>query len=331
MSSTDIDVTLPNGSDVGGYTIQAHLGAGGMGIVYGGVQAGTGKRAAIKVLSAQYCRDVATVERFEQEARLVNDVHHPNIVEVYSMGTLPDGRKYMAMEWLEGESLSDRIDRGKIPAAEAIVILDGLCDALQHVHARGVVHRDIKSDNVFLISAGGAVRPKLLDFGFAKLADGKNPRQITKTKTGMVVGTPPYMSPEQARGKLADHRSDMYSLGVLAHKVLTGRLPFEGNSPVDFILHHLKTAPPDPRELAPDVPEAIARTVVRMMGKVPEERPTFGDVRGVLAQFRAQAPAQVTAQTRAPAAPKPIGWKILVGLVALLIGAAIAFAIVSSV
>jgi serine/threonine protein kinase len=280
------DDELPAGFAVGSYVIQSRLGAGGMGIVYGAMEPATGKRAAIKVLAPQFCRDAQTVARFEQEAHVVNEVHHPNIVEMYGVGELADGRKYLAMEWLEGESLSDRIDRGAIPAKEAIEILDGICDALQRVHERGVVHRDIKSDNVFLSGA----RPKLLDFGFAKLADGKNPRQITKTKTGMVVGTPAYLSPEQCRGKIADARSDIYALGVLAHKIVTGKLPFEGKAPVDFIVHHLKTAPPDPREQVPNVPEPLALVVVRMMAKTPEQRPALAEIRAVLAQLR-QGPA----------------------------------------
>jgi serine/threonine protein kinase len=316
-SPSTIEGELAPGVDVGGYTIQARIGAGGMGIVYGATHAATGKRAAIKVLAPQFCRDHAIVERFEQEARLVNDMHHPHIVEVYALDELADGRKYMAMEWLEGESLSDRIDRGRIPTPEALGVLDGVCDALGRVHERGVIHRDIKSDNVFLVANS---HPKLLDFGFAKLADGKNPRQITKTKTGMVVGTPAYLSPEQARGKVADHRSDVYALGVLAYKMLTGRLPFEGKVPVDFIVHHLKTPPPDPRAIAPDVPEPLARAVMRMMAKVPEERPSLADLRAVIAQLR--TPASTVA------APVQKNTMFVVGLAVL--GAAITLAVVTS-
>jgi serine/threonine-protein kinase len=188
------------------------------------------------------------------------------------------------------------------------------------VHEKDVIHRDIKSDNVFLTSASGSVRPKLLDFGFAKLAAGRNPRQITKTKTGMVVGTPAYLSPEQARGRAADQRSDVYALGVLAHKILTGRLPFEGKAPVDFIVHHLKTVPPDPRELAPDVPEPLARMVVRMMAKAPEERPSLAEIRGMLAE------QQSPARTPAPRSRFPIVFAVALVIVA----AAIGFAVVSS-
>jgi serine/threonine-protein kinase len=319
---------LAAGTNVGGYVIQTRLGAGGMGIVYGGVDAGTGKRAAIKVLNPLYCRDPSTVQRFEQEALLVNDIHHDNIIEVYAFGETADGRKYIAMEWLEGENLSDRIDRGRIPPPESIALLDGMCDALQRVHEKGVVHRDIKSDNVFLNASAGLVRPKLLDFGFAKLADGKNPRQITKTKTGMVVGTPAYLSPEQARGKPADQRSDIYALGVLAQKMLTGRLPFEGNMPVDYIIHHLKTPPPDPRALAPDVPEPLALTVVRMMAKTPEERPGLAEIRGTLAHLRSP-PTRTPSPTTAQPGNRWLR-NLVIAIAIVVVSAAISYAVVRS-
>jgi serine/threonine-protein kinase len=325
---------LTAGPNVGGYVIQARLGAGGVGIVYGGVHTGTGQRAAIKVLHEMYGGDPGMVQRFEQEAMLVNGVHHPNIVEVYAFGEVADGRKYIAMEWLQGESLSDRIDRGRIPPRELVAILEGVCDALQLVHAKGVIHRDIKSDNVFLNASSGLMQPKLLDFGFAKLA-GMNPRQMTKTKTGMVVGTPAYLSPEQARGKLADERSDIYALGILAHKMLTGRLPFEGSTPIDFIMGHLRTPPPDPRKLAPDIPEPLALMVVRMMAKTPEERPGLGEIRGVLAQVRPPplAPAAMTTPPLSATSPRAgTPWRRLVIAFGLIVvSAAIAFAVVNSV
>ncbi|HVK89237.1 MAG TPA: serine/threonine-protein kinase [Kofleriaceae bacterium] len=278
---------LAPGMDVGGYLIESKIGEGGMGLVYGAMHPQIRKRVAIKVLGQTYCRDPGVVERFEQEARLVNEIHHSNIIDVFGFGQLADGRKYLIMEWLDGESLTSRIDRGAIPAAEALEILDAICDAMLAVHEKGIVHRDLKSDNIFLVSRRGQQHVKLLDFGLAKLAGSNNPKAITKTRTGIVVGTPAYLSPEQARGKQADHRTDVYQLGVLAHKMLTGRLPFVGDTPVDYIVQHLQKPPPSPGLLVPSIPDALSGIVVRMMAKTPEERPTLADIRGVLAEVRA--------------------------------------------
>ncbi len=294
-TTTQTDGELPVGTDVGSYLIEKKLGEGGMGVVYGARHPRIGKRAAIKVLGAQFCRDPSAVERFEQEARFVNEIHHPNIVDIFMFGELPDGRKYIAMEWLEGESLSDRIERGVISPTEAIDILDGICDALEAAHEKGIIHRDLKSDNVFLMSARGRMQVKLLDFGLAKLA-GNDPRAITKTKTGIVVGTPHYMAPEQARGKPVDHRTDIYALGCLAHKVLTGRLPFVGQG-VELLIHHLKTPAPSPSVLVPSLPPELSQLVLHLMEKEPVARPTLVQVRTVLADVRAGRP---TAALRTP-------------------------------
>src|SRR5262249_47082026 len=151
----------------------------------------------------------------------VNEIRHGNIVDVFQLGQLPDGRHYLVMELLEGEELTKRIERSAIPAPEAMYILDGVCDALQAVHDTGIIHRDLKSDNIFLATSRGQMRVKLLDFGLAKLS-GSDPRSVVKTKTGIVVGTPQYLAPEIAKGKAADNRTDIYALGVLAFKMLTG-------------------------------------------------------------------------------------------------------------
>jgi hypothetical protein len=148
--ATEADLAI--GTDVGSYLIEKKIGEGGMGIVYGARHPRIGKLAAIKVLGSQFCRDPSTVERFEQEARLVNEIRHPNIVDIFMFGELGDGRKYIAMEWLDGESLSDKIERGPIPPREAIEIIDGICDALEAVHEKAIIHRDLKSDNVFLVN-----------------------------------------------------------------------------------------------------------------------------------------------------------------------------------
>lgn len=294
-------VELEPGTEVGGYVIEAKIGAGGMGVVYGARHPRIGKRVAIKVLAPAFCGDPATVERFEQEARLVNEIHHPNIVDVFQFGELPDGRGYFVMEWLEGESLSARLDKGGLPATEAIEILDAICDALDAAHEAGVVHRDLKSDNVFIAKLRDQRKVKLLDFGLAKLAgrgESGEHGALHTTKSGMVVGTPAYMSPEQARGKHVDHRTDIYALGCLTYKMLTGRLPFTADNAMDLIIKQLNQPPPSPSKLAPKTPPELSRMVVQMMAKDAAERPTLADVRALLAKLRAPASAPAPAKPR---------------------------------
>ncbi len=322
-----MDGDLVAGTDVGGYVIESKIGEGGMGRVYGAMHPRIGKRVAIKVLGPQFCRDTATVARFEQEARLVNDIHHGNIVEVYDLGELADGRKFMVMEWLVGESLSDRIDKGPIPPAEAVEILDAICDALEAVHEKGVVHRDLKSDNVFLVQHRGKQQAKLLDVGLAKLA-ANDPRAITKTKTGIIVGTPHYMAPEQARGKPVDHRTDVYALGILAYKMLTGKLPFTGQ-PIDLLVHHLKTPAPAASDAVPGIPDSLSKLVQGMMAKYPEQRPTLEVMRKWFATMRpGGAPSAEPPPDPVPAA-RP-AWVYVAIALAVLAAAAMSFVVVRS-
>src|SRR5258706_7843092 len=189
MTEASGDVELRPGFEVGGFSLVRKIGEGGMGSVYDAHHPRIGKRAAVKVLNKSFCRDPSAIQRFEQEARLVNEIRHGNIVDVFMHGELPDGRNYLVMELLEGESLTDRIARGALPPHETMFVLDAVCDALQAVHETGIIHRDIKSDNIFLATWRDQTRVKLLDFGLAKLA-GNNSRAGTKTKTGFVVGTP---------------------------------------------------------------------------------------------------------------------------------------------
>jgi serine/threonine-protein kinase len=278
---------LAPGTEVGGYVIDNKIGEGGMGQVYGAKHPRIGKRVAIKVLAPAYTStDPAAVNRFEQEARLVNQIHHPNIVDVFQFGELPDKRNYFVMEWLDGESLSARIERGAIPAQETMEILDVVCDALDAAHEKGVIHRDLKSDNVFLVNTRGKRTAKLLDFGVAKLSNKGDVASVALTRSGIVVGTPAYMSPEQARGKAVDGRTDVYALGVLAYKMLTGALPFKADNPMDMIASHLAKPPPSPDKAVPQTPGELARLVVRMMAKAPEERPTLADIRATFAKLR---------------------------------------------
>jgi serine/threonine protein kinase len=277
---------LKAGSEVGGYVIDGKIGQGGMGVVYGAHHPRIGKRVAIKVLSPTYSANPSAVRRFEQEARLVNQIGHSNIVDVFQFGELPDGRSYFVMEWLDGEPLTARIERGALPAAEAMAILDVVCDALEAAHEHTVVHRDLKADNVFIVKGRGSRSVKLLDFGLAKLAGKNDGGSINRTKSGVLVGTPAYMAPEQARGKPVDARTDIYALGVLAYKMLTGALPFQAENAMDLIVLHLNAPPPAPHKLAREMPIELSRLVQRMMAKDPAERPSLAEVRQLFKQLR---------------------------------------------
>jgi serine/threonine-protein kinase len=289
------DAELQAGAEIAGYVIDAKIGQGGMGKVYGAHHPRIGKRVAIKVLERSACNDAQAVARFEQEARLVNEIRHPNIVDVFQFGELPDKRSFFVMEWLTGDTLSARIQESALETREAIEILDAICDALEAAHEHGVVHRDLKSDNVFLATSRGKRTVKLLDFGIAKLAGRNDLSSIGKTASGMIVGTPGYMAPEQARGQTVGPRTDVYQLGVLTYKMLTGRLPFDAENPFDLIVEQLKTPPPSPKKLAPKTPDVLARLTVRMMAKAADDRPSVAEVRGVCAELLG-----ATAATKSP-------------------------------
>jgi serine/threonine-protein kinase len=214
------------GQSVGNYRIEALLGEGGMGAVYLGVHPLIGKRVAVKVLLEALAQDPSVVERFFHEARAVNDIQHPNIVDVVDFGrTRVNGSDlvYLIMEFLDGESLGARLRRGLDPAL-AVRVLRQCCSALEASHRKGIIHRDLKPDNIFLVRNGvDDAQVKILDFGIAKVA---NPGGH-KTRTGTVMGTPAYMSPEQCEGRgLIDARSDIYALGVVMYELLTGHVPF---------------------------------------------------------------------------------------------------------
>ncbi|MBK7074000.1 MAG: serine/threonine protein kinase [Myxococcales bacterium] len=307
---------LMPGTMVGEYRVERKIGEGGMGTVYGAIHPVIGKRAAIKLLRAELSMNPEAVERFLGEARAVNQIGHPNIVDVFSFGALPDGRRYFAMEWLHGESLAGRLDRdGGLPLVEALPILDQVVAALAAAHERGIVHRDLKPDNVFLCEVRGeAPRVKLLDFGIAKLVG--EPLGIKRTKTGALMGTPGYIAPEQARGEEVDTRADIYALGCMAFELLTGRLPFISDSAMVVITKHLTEDPPAPSavEGGEDLPPEIDGLVLSMLAKDRAQRPGLADVRARLAAFGRGLPAttgdrprgrRVKGDSRAPTVTPP--------------------------
>jgi serine/threonine-protein kinase len=268
-----LEAELAPGTRVSEYTIEDKLGEGGFGSVYRAMQTVIGKPVAIKVLNRQYSSSPEMVSRFLAEARAVNQIRHRNIIDIFSFGRLDDGRQFYVMELLEGMTL-DRYAAAKGPLApeEAIPLLRGVARALDAAHAAGIAHRDLKPENVFLThDEDGRAFPKLLDFGIAKLAPDAG--QTHKTRTGTPLGTPLYMSPEQCRGRDVDTRTDVYSFGVLTHQLLTGQLPFEGESVMDVLLNHMSSPPPPMSSVRPDLAPALDAPVLHMLEKEAARRP----------------------------------------------------------
>jgi eukaryotic-like serine/threonine-protein kinase len=268
---------LPEGAMVGEYRVVRQLGRGAFGAVYHATHVVIGKQVALKVLGSQFSEDAAMAARFVDEARAVNRIAHPNIVDIFGFGSLPDGRKYCVMELLTGETLGACLERrGHLPLAEATEILTQVASALDAAHKSGIVHRDLKPDNIFLCRAPEsaddgtpASKVKLLDFGIAQIADGLHMR----TGSNMMLGTPGYMSPEQCKGARIDFRSDIYALGVVSFELLTGSLPFQGTNAFQVTSKHLTLPAPAPSERRSELSAQVDSAVLRMLSKSPEERP----------------------------------------------------------
>jgi serine/threonine-protein kinase len=283
--------TLEPGTIVGEYRVESKLGEGGMASVFGAIHPLIGKKAAIKVMSPSLSLDRAAEARFVLEAQAVNRIGHPNIVDVFNFGRLPDGRSYFVMEWLQGETLFDRMWRQlPLPLPDVVHILDQICDALEAAHDEGIVHRDLKPANVFLAQVRGKrEQVKLLDFGVAKLV---RPDAPSHTSRDCVLGTPEYIAPEQARGRSVDTRADLYSLGVIAYEMVLGRLPFLSDNPADAIQMNLTATPPRPSILWSDIPPSLERVLLGLLAKEPAERATLPELRAVLAELRHAMPTE---------------------------------------
>ncbi|MGE5180473.1 MAG: serine/threonine-protein kinase [Acidobacteriota bacterium] len=280
---------LSAGTDVGGYVIDDEIGRGGMGVVYSATHPVIGKRAAIKVLKPSLSKNPATVERFTQEARSVNQIGHPGIVDIFAFGSLPDGRYYLVMDLLEGESLRKRLKRGPLHPSEAVRVIDEIASALIAAHGKGFIHRDLKPDNVFLVMHPGRIDIKLLDFGLAKLQTGSPlGARAYRTATGAQLGTPDYMSPEQLRASVdLDERTDIYSLGVLAFESLVGKRPrrlSDGSFDMDGSPAQLVGA-------VASVPPELAQLVDQMLAPHPDGRPSLAHIRGVMKKLRPSLPS----------------------------------------
>ena len=265
------------GETVGNYRITALIGEGGMGVVYAAEHPGIGRRAAVKILHPAMAQNQEMVSRFFNEARAANAIRHPGIVEVFDFGTLPSGASYIIMELLEGESLSSRLRRTRTLTPElAGTLVAQAAGALGAAHAAGIVHRDLKPDNLFLCpdyQTRGAERVKVLDFGIAKLGAGSNQLGSVKTRTGSVMGTPAYMSPEQCRGtREVDHRTDIYALGVILYQLVCGQPPFESEGFGEMVHMQISAPPTPPRAYNPAIPADLEGIILCALAKNPGDR-----------------------------------------------------------
>ncbi|WP_236069254.1 serine/threonine-protein kinase [Citreicoccus inhibens] len=294
------------GMKLGEYELRSRIGVGGMGLVYDGIQPLIGKRVAVKVLRPELAHSAEQVARLLAEARAVNAIRHRGIIDIFGFGQVPDGRQYIVMEFLDGQPLDAVLaEKGRLPVHEALALLEEVLGGLAAAHGAGVVHRDLKPSNIFLVQQpDGSRYVKLLDFGLAKRGEGPTGR-TAQTRTDMVVGTPEYMAPEQARGQEVGPMTDLYAMGVVTFEMVTGRLPFVGSSPVDLLMKHVEARPPRPSEFVPDLPPALDAFVLQMLTKDPETRPNSADtLRQQLQRLRRTLRATRTNPT-APAPTEP--------------------------
>jgi serine/threonine protein kinase len=275
--STVLDSSNYNSKKAGDYVLIEKLGEGGMGEVWLAVHPTIQKKVAIKILHAKFVSNQQVLSRFMREAKAVNQISHENLVDIFSFGELDDKRPFFAMEFLQGLSLTDYLRKKRIlPYGEILIILDQVCRALDSAHESGVIHRDLKPDNLHIITQeNGQPFVKILDFGIAKLTD--TPEAQALTRTGMIFGTPAYMSPEQCEGaKKVDARSDQYSVATILYEMLTGKNPFKekGDSVAVILKKQIVLDPPIPSQFAKGrhFPGGIDRVILKALSKNPAQR-----------------------------------------------------------
>src|SRR5271156_3954392 len=291
-------MALTPGTKLGPYEIQSPLGAGGMGEVYRATDTKLGRDVALKVLPAEMAQDPERLARFRREAKALAQLDHPNIITIYAVEEC-DGIHFLTMQLVEGLPLDRLIPQGGLPVERIFEIAGALGDALAAAHEKGIVHRDLKPPNVMISNDG---RVKVLDFGLAKDIRTASQSDATltsdsRTQLGMVMGTPAYMSPEQTSGRPLDHRTDIFSLGVLLHEMATGRRPFEGTSSAELVSAILRDTPASITDARPDLPGDLARIVRRCLEKDPRHR--VQTARDVSNEFRDLA--RQTSQKSSPA------------------------------
>lgn len=253
----------------GRYEIEDVLGEGGMATVYASRHRLVDRPCAVKIMNASFARDERMRERFRREAKAAQKLAHPNIIEIFDQGETEDGSVFLVMELLQGETLADVLDRGRLPIQRAVPILIQIARALARAHDLQVIHRDLKPENIYLAQTDdGEDVVKLLDFGIAR-----SMQDARLTGAGEVFGTPQYMAPERITSIDAGPAADLYALGVIMFEMLVGELPFQANEITLFFIKHLKEAPPSPRSKNPDLPESADRLILELLAKDPAERP----------------------------------------------------------
>lgn len=258
------------------YLIMSVIGHGGMGVVYKARHELMDRIVAIKMLQSQLISDSMSVKRFQQEAKAASKLKHPNVITLYDFGVSPTGQPYLVMDYLEGISLADVIKKdGQVGVDRSIKIFAQACSALDHAHRQGVIHRDLKPGNIMLVEDDDDKDcVKVVDFGVAKLLWAGDDENQRLTQTGEVCGSPVYMSPEQCQGQKLDHRSDIYSMGVVVYEALTGRLPLLGKTMVDTMSKHISEMPQPFSVVRPDlyIPERLEAVVFKALAKDPRQR-----------------------------------------------------------
>ncbi|MDQ3065608.1 MAG: protein kinase [Actinomycetota bacterium] len=286
----------------GRYELKEMVGSGGMSSVYCAFDTLLERNVALKILHAQFGEDEDYVERFRREARAVAQLSHPNIVTVIDRGE-EDGKQFIVFELIDGENLKEFVERGgPLPVRRAVELGLEIARALSFAHAQGLIHRDVKPQNVLLSGDGSA---KVTDFGIVRSLDA-----VGHTETGTVLGTSHYIAPEQARGERVDAQTDVYSYGVVLYELLTGEVPFPGDNFLSVAMKHVNDPVPSVLDRRPDVPLRLATLVDRCMAKLPDDRPAsmdelVGELEAVLAELGAKEGSEGTMIMRQPAAPKP--------------------------
>jgi tRNA A-37 threonylcarbamoyl transferase component Bud32 len=286
------------------YAITRVIGEGGMGRVYEARHTRIqGKRFALKMLHPEFARQPEVLSRFQREAESAASIHNAHVLDVYDVDRTPDGRPYMVGELLEGTELAEYQQKvGALPIARAVRVVRQICKALAAAHGKGIVHRDMKPENVFLTGEIDRPHAKVIDFGISKSGDSPG---TALTKTGMIMGTPSYMAPEQAKGEKVDARVDIYATGAILYCCLTGKRPFDRNDPTATLAAVLTEEPQRPRELNAKIPERLELVIQRAMSKDPRERhPRIEDLDADLAEFDASdalVPATMASAGMAPA------------------------------